>query len=195
MESRQRCGVTGEGGSMAVRGRWWSAAFCGAVLLAALTPAGAAASPVASSSAPAPGSVVSQLPLPDELSVPGAATAIKLEYATEWRSGEPTVATGALFLPGGGCPRGWLARHRVGTRHDRCGRRLRAHDPHAAFRSRADLSATLARFRVRGRLGRLPGSGLRGSPPLSRRPAPRTASSTSSGPPATVGRRCRSAGS
>ncbi|WP_418345609.1 lipase family protein [Rhodococcus pyridinivorans] len=91
---------------MAVRGRWWSAAFCGAVLLAALTPAGAAASPVASSTAPAPGSVVSQQPLPDELSVPGAATAIKLEYATEWRSGEPTVATGALFLPGRDAPEG-----------------------------------------------------------------------------------------
>ncbi|SUE13461.1 lipase [Rhodococcus gordoniae] len=91
---------------MAVRGRALRAAFCGAVLLASLTPTGAAAAPVASSTASTPGAVVSQQPLPEEVSLPGAGTATKLEYRTEWRSGEPTVATGALFLPEGDAPEG-----------------------------------------------------------------------------------------
>lgn len=90
---------------MPVRTRW-SGLFCGAVLIAALTPAGAAAVPAAPTGAPVPGTIVSQQALPDELSVPGAVAATKLEYRTEWRSGEPTVATGALFLPDGEAPEG-----------------------------------------------------------------------------------------
>ncbi|MEU5843860.1 lipase family protein [Rhodococcus sp. NPDC047139] len=71
-----------------------------------MLPAGGVAAPAESTGAELPGAIVSQQPLPDELSVPGAVAATKLEYRTAWRSGEPTVATGALFLPSGEAPEG-----------------------------------------------------------------------------------------
>lgn len=80
----------------------------GAVVIGLVVPTVAVAqpAPVASVDNPVPGSVVSVEPLPPELSVPGAAVAEKLAYNTAWRSGAPTVATGALFLPPGEAPEG-----------------------------------------------------------------------------------------
>lgn len=84
---------------MPVRGR---TVLCAAVAGLLMFPATATADP----GTPVPGSIVSVTPLPAELSVPGAVVAEKLEYRTEWRSGESTVATGALFLPPGEAPEG-----------------------------------------------------------------------------------------
>lgn len=55
---------------------------------------------------PVPGSVVAVTPLDPQLSVPGAASAHALTYTTEWRSGQPTTATGVLFVPQGDPPEG-----------------------------------------------------------------------------------------
>ena len=55
---------------------------------------------------PVPGAVLAVAPLDNRLSVPGAASAHALTYATEWRSGEPTTATGVLFVPQGDPPAG-----------------------------------------------------------------------------------------
>jgi predicted esterase len=67
----------------------------------------ATAAPAPGASAgPDSGALVSVEPLPLELSLPGVAVAEKIEYRTQWRSGEPTVATGALFVPDGDAPDG-----------------------------------------------------------------------------------------
>ncbi|MGN5239595.1 MULTISPECIES: lipase family protein [unclassified Rhodococcus (in: high G+C Gram-positive bacteria)] len=67
----------------------------------------AAAAPAAGAPAgPEPGALVSVEPLPVELSLPGTAVAEKIEYRTQWRSGEATIATGALFVPQGDPPEG-----------------------------------------------------------------------------------------
>lgn len=82
-----------------------------AATLTVLLAPGVVAVPVGADPAPGtpvPGALVSVRTLPAELSVPGAVLAEKLEYRTQWRSGESTVATGALFVPDGEAPaEGW----------------------------------------------------------------------------------------
>ena len=85
-----------------VRRSWWVTAVAVAVLAAPVGAQPAGAQP----GLPPPGALVSVQPLPPELSIPGAATAEKLEYRTEWRSGRATVATGAIFLPERDAPEG-----------------------------------------------------------------------------------------
>jgi len=90
---------------MRVRDResWWIPSVIATVLVASVMAPPAGAEPAGS---PPPGEIVSVQPLPPELSLPGAPIAEKLEYRTEWRSGEATIATGALFLPERTAPEG-----------------------------------------------------------------------------------------
>ncbi|UYP20394.1 lipase [Rhodococcus sp. Z13] len=96
---------------MTVWTRRWRLRSCSAVLPALLVPAvlllpgTAAADPVPRGAGTA-GTVIAVRDLPAHLWIPGAAEAHRIEYRTEWRSGESTPATGAVFLPPGPPPEG-----------------------------------------------------------------------------------------
>ncbi len=58
---------------------------------------------------PAParaGTLIAQVPLADTLSIPGAAQAYRIHYATPDQHGRPATSTGAVFVPAGTPPRG-----------------------------------------------------------------------------------------
>lgn len=85
-----------------MRGIGWrlrALACIGAVAAGLVVPATAGAQP-------GPGTVVAVESLPGELSVPGAATAERLAFRTQWRSGASTTASGVLYLPPGQAPEG-----------------------------------------------------------------------------------------
>ncbi|WP_274387067.1 alpha/beta hydrolase family protein, partial [Rhodococcus sp. YH1] len=85
-----------------MRGTGWrlrALACIGAVAAGLVVPATAGAQP-------APGEVVAVESLPGALSVPGAATAERLTFRTQWRSGAETTVSGVLYLPPGQAPAG-----------------------------------------------------------------------------------------
>lgn len=76
--------------------------------VALLTPASAAEATVASGHHSAPGQLVSAKPLAAELSVPGAAKAIRIKYTSTGYDFRPVTVTGAVFVPAGKAPKhGW----------------------------------------------------------------------------------------
>lgn len=77
-----------------------------ALLTPLLAPPAVHASPAPGAVVDTPGTVVDVAPLELGLSLPGASSARALTYTTQWRSGAPTTATGALFLPHGTPPEG-----------------------------------------------------------------------------------------
>lgn len=81
----------------------------GAAVLALLVPAGSAAATAKPEfHHPGPGRLVTSKPLPAELSVPGAAKALRIGYTSIGYDGRRTVVTGAVFVPPGKAPkRGW----------------------------------------------------------------------------------------
>jgi hypothetical protein len=77
-----------------------------AALLAGLVPVTTSHAEVASHDGP--GTLVTSTPLPAELSLPGAATALRISYTSTGFDGRPTVVTGAVFVPPGAAPKhGW----------------------------------------------------------------------------------------
>jgi Secretory lipase len=51
---------------------------------------------------------VTSTPLPAELSLPGAAKAMRISYTSTGFDGRPTIVTGAVFVPPGAAPKhGW----------------------------------------------------------------------------------------
>ena len=83
----------------------------GAAVLALVVPAGSAAAsskPEFASFPPKAGRLLSSEPLPAELSVPGAAKAVRISYGSIGYDGHRVVVTGAVFVPPGRAPEhGW----------------------------------------------------------------------------------------
>lgn len=59
-----------------------------------------------SGSIPAPGKLISSVPLDPALSIPGAAQAYRILYSTVDQHDSPAVSTAAVFVPGGPAPAG-----------------------------------------------------------------------------------------